>query len=457
MSQQVLQPGFDPTSLPGLTGAEIGQLITQATFSTSIGGVITTLDDAGGVPSVPNPVVDTTLTTFIWVRVGYPTSSGVFVTAYLWNPNSANPTNPSQLLNWNSVTSASIGPGELQGFQIAANTITADKLTGGISASQVVGLSALMLNALTSQSSPVPGAITGSFGTGFTLGVNALNSINQIANGILNQSNKFSGTPILPGFIDTTLGSPAANSVVMALNGTGQPASWVLKAILNMPEPDNQAGYIPVARADNSIHWTTPTAAFPAGSISAVAEIQGGQSITVTAVAATTNSWTLSTAATGTLIAGQTYVTIAGMGTKYANLNGTWLVTTVTTNASFVVVTSGIIAGSGTTTIGTVKYCNYIGTSNLNVGSSPTIVDAGTQSVTYNGVGLYTIYFTTPKGSASYLVLAQASDSNSMANAVFVRVIAKNTNYVQVLVYNLAAGSAGMSAIDSADVSVIVL
>lgn len=454
MSQQIIEAGLDVTLYPNITGANLVEMFTGATFAPEIGGVITTLDDAGGNPQVPNANGDTTLQNFIWVRIGYPTSSGVFVTAYLWNPNSANPSNPVVLLNWNSITSNTIGPATIQGFMIAPNTIPASALIGGITSNQVVGLTNLMLTALTASSTPAAGSVSGSFGSGFTLSANAINSVTQLANGIISQASKFSGTPILPSFIDTTTTAPAASSVLMAINGPGQPAAWQLKAILTLPEPvvPAQIGYIPVVQASGAYNLVAPTAAFPAGAISTAAEIQGGQAITMTSVNNSTgNTWVCSTASTGNLVANQTYVNIQGMGTKFTALNGLWLVTAVNAGVSFTVVTSGPAAGSGTTTVGTCKYADtVVGTTPLNVAS----IQLGTAGAAT--AGLYTLVFITPRSNTNYLVFAQALDTSSGTGALFAKVIQKLTTSVTIQIQSIN-NSAVISNVDNANVSIITL
>jgi hypothetical protein len=459
MSQQILNPGLDPTAYTTITGAQLAQITSQATFANSVGGAIVTTNNANGTPNVPNAVIDATLTTFLWIQLSNPAEGTQYGVVYFWNPNQGNPTNPTLYLNWNPVTAASIAPGSIQGYQIAPNTVPASALAGGITASQVIGLQNLLLNALTATSQPASGAVSGSFGSGFSLTAGSINSAALFRAGILNSYQLFSGSPILPSYIDTAVSNPAAGSVLMALNGNLSPGAWIAKAILQMAEPNNQAGYIPVVQSNGSVAWNSPTSAFPAGTITAAAEVFGTGSITVTAVSATTNTWTLSTAATGTLIASQTYITLSGYGTKYANLNGTWLVTTVTTNTSFVVVTSGNIAGSGTTTIGTSKFANYIGVSNLNVANTPTLVAGGTESVIWNSAGNYTINFVTTRGSTNYVVTAQCLDSGSTGELLVVKIKAKAATYVTIEVNSMSADGGGiiLTPTDNADVSIIVL
>jgi len=474
MSQQVLTTGLDPTSFTSITGAQLAQMVNNATFATGIGGVIVTVDGAGGGPTTPNATSDTTLQTYVWVRLGNPVASSnanSSAVGYVWNPNAANPTDPTQLLNWNPITAGSIAAGSIMGYMIAAATIPASALQGGITSSQVVGLAALFASALTSSSTPNGGAIAGSFGGGFSLLAQAVTA-GTIAPGAINLPNLFSGTPIAPSLIDTTASSPAAGSILQAPTGTGSIAQWILNAVVAMGNPGGgQAGYIPVAQSNGTVLWTAPTAAFPAGQIAASAEVTSG-SITVTAVAATTNSWICSTANTTGLIASQTLITLSGYGTKYANLNGSWLVTAVSAGVSFTVITTSNIAGSGTTTIGTSKFCNYNATtlSCLNVANSTALVGAGAGAITtygttltvpsvlWNSAGNYTIFFVTPKGNANYIVHAQVAEASSTTSLYTAKVIAKNANYVTIQTCLVTySGGLTVTPTDVTDLSVTII
>ena len=102
---------------------------------------------------------------YVWLRV-QPT----YVTAYIWNPNGA--TDPT-FLNWVTISSASIGPGSIQGFQIAANTIPATaiislssaQITGSVVAGWLAQLNiantAYATNGLMNNNSPIFGDLNG--------------------------------------------------------------------------------------------------------------------------------------------------------------------------------------------------------------------------------------------------------------------------------------------------------
>lgn len=442
MSLKILQPGFDPTGATQITGAQLAQLVASASFAINIGGNYLTTDDTNGNPTVPDPDADPTIKPFIWLRVGNPATSGNVVTPYVWNPNQAR----GALYRWQQIQQSSIGTASILGYMIAPAQIDKTKIAGTLDPSQIAGLAPLS-QFLTNASTPSAGsAIIGSFLAGLVLAANAINNINQFQAGVISNNTPFSGQVLLAANILTT--GAANNSVLMAPTGAAGLAAWLTKAILTLAEPNGgtQAGNIPVVQNDGSYALKTPTQAFPAGSISSACEVFGTGSITVSSVSATTNIWTINTANTGTLIANQTYVTFAGYGTKYNNLNGTWLVTAVTTNTSFSVTTTSNIAGSGTTVIGTTKYANFIGNSNLNIAS-----------VFYNSVGNYTINFTAPLALSSYIALVDTVDTLGTTALIKAKVIAKSTGSIQIQVYQIGTGGGSITAIDVADLSVITI
>jgi hypothetical protein len=262
MSQQVLIPGLDPTAFTAIDGAQLATIVNTATFASGIGGVIVTQDSLSGVPNVPNASSDTTLQTYIWVRLGNPNASSNANsggTCYFWDANSPNPTNPTQLLYWNPIVAGSIAPASIQGYQIASNTIPATALEGGISASQVVGLSTLFNTALTSTSTPATGAISGSFGAGFQLANQPINSSSLFVAGVLNSYTLFSGQVILPSYLDTVVSAAPVSAVMMAPVGIAGNAAWTSKAIISMAEPTTaQAGYLPTVQSNGTVSWNAP-------------------------------------------------------------------------------------------------------------------------------------------------------------------------------------------------------
>jgi hypothetical protein len=178
MSQQILVQGIDPTSFQQITGAQLKSLVSAATFAVGIGGVIITTD-AGGLPSVPAANVDTTLQTFIWIRIGV-----AAVSAYIWNP--IIPSQPTYL-NWSPLVNAALGVNTVTGGvngNIALSTITPDNISS-VSGSQVVGsLSASALANLVGTTTNAGGVLSGTFATlafvANTLALSILTSVGSV-------------------------------------------------------------------------------------------------------------------------------------------------------------------------------------------------------------------------------------------------------------------------------------
>jgi len=130
---------FDPTGYTVIDGAQLNQLVTGAYPVNGIGFVVVTAD-SGLVPNPPNANVTTKWTNYIWLRVGATT-----LTAYVWNP--AGPATTA-LLNWQTISSASIGPGTIIGSMIAANTIPATAIIS-LTYAQLTGAPALATGSTT--------------------------------------------------------------------------------------------------------------------------------------------------------------------------------------------------------------------------------------------------------------------------------------------------------------------
>lgn len=118
-STQDLVPPFDPTAYPEISGADLYQYITGAAPNSEIGFTVIT-DDVAGVPTVPDAATTTKWQRYLWLRRG-----AVNIGAYVWNPAaSSDPT----YLKWVTINIAALGTGIIQGYMIADNTITADKI-----------------------------------------------------------------------------------------------------------------------------------------------------------------------------------------------------------------------------------------------------------------------------------------------------------------------------------------
>jgi len=175
MSQQVLTPGLDPTSYTSITGAQLSQMFTLATFASGIGGVIVTTD-VNGSPVVPPGGTDSTLQSYIWIRVG-----ASAISSYIWNPlTSSNVT----YLQWTSLVSSAIGTNAVTGGptgNIALSTITSDNIAY-VSGSQITGtLSTSTLANLVQTTSVAGGVLGGTFGAlTYTAGQMALAALKAV-------------------------------------------------------------------------------------------------------------------------------------------------------------------------------------------------------------------------------------------------------------------------------------
>jgi hypothetical protein len=114
-----IQPPFDPTAYPTLSGAQLYQLVSGL-LPTSDNGFTFTTVDSGVNPVVPDGVTYATLRRFIWRRV-----SATGVSAYMWSDNGT--THPT-FQKWVSINVSAIGVGTITGDMIADNTIPYNKI-----------------------------------------------------------------------------------------------------------------------------------------------------------------------------------------------------------------------------------------------------------------------------------------------------------------------------------------
>lgn len=161
-------PGIDPTGYASISGADLYQLVAGLNVETDKGMVIVTTD-VGGNPVVPDGLTNTKFQRYMWMRISPASTS---VSLYVWNPNGAGTGFTPQL--WESVTSASIGTGSIQGYMIADNTITKEKIEN-ITMAQVIGLTTA--GYITTTSTPAIIDIAGDFLSGFTIQNNAVTEL----------------------------------------------------------------------------------------------------------------------------------------------------------------------------------------------------------------------------------------------------------------------------------------
>ena len=116
---QDLLPPFDPTAYPDISGDQLYQFGSGLVPNTDTGFVIVTTDTAG-VPDVPAAATYPKWQRYIWLR-----RSATSVSAYLWDPSR---TSDVTYLKWVGINTAALGTGVIQGYMIADNTITDDKI-----------------------------------------------------------------------------------------------------------------------------------------------------------------------------------------------------------------------------------------------------------------------------------------------------------------------------------------
>ena len=117
---------FDPTTYTSITGAQLEQLVGGLGPASGIGLIVCTTDSAG-LPNVPNPYPNEGK----WVNYTWRRTTAIAVIDYNWNPNGAtnfDPNTGAVLLQWYTITQASLGGGTIVNSMIAENTITADKI-----------------------------------------------------------------------------------------------------------------------------------------------------------------------------------------------------------------------------------------------------------------------------------------------------------------------------------------
>lgn len=193
---------FDPTAFNQISGAQLLELVNGATPFGDKGLIMTTTDIAG-IPQVPNAFSITKWQTNFWLRIG-----ATIVTVYVWNNNGAT---DATYLNWISLSSASLGPGSVQGAQIANNTITSaniqsissNLITGSVVAAWLASLNpgqtAYITNGIIQANSPLFGALGGTLAN-----PTIANNIISLAN-LMAQSVTGSATVGIGTIVDNTI------------------------------------------------------------------------------------------------------------------------------------------------------------------------------------------------------------------------------------------------------------
>lgn len=440
MSQQVLIPGLDPTAYQAIEGAQLLQMVSQCTFATGVGGILVTTDTNTGAPIVPNANIDATLVNYVWLRVGNVGTSGNFASAYVWNPNNPNPTNPGVFLNWNPIST--LAAGSINGAALIANSVPASALQGGITPSQVNGLSNLMATVLLATSNPGAGAISGSFLSGFSLTGGSVTPASFQA-GAINSNSFIAGQIIEPFNLATD--TATAYSVPMA-SGVNAVPSWISKAILALADPGagTDTGYIPVYQANGTYALVSPGSALGGSAISSITAISV-TAMTITVITGTSHTFTITvSSALPSSTPGFTFpVTFSGTGSTGATLNGSWTGTIVSSTQFTVVVTGTAVAVTSGNFPTHACYFTLLG-AQTNITSL-----SGLSSTT---PGQVQVNFTGNYGNTNYLAFASITDS-STTDCINAKIVNKAVGSITIGFWSQSANA--MAALPAGTVHLI--
>lgn len=212
-STQDFTAPFDPTAYTSIDGAELLQYLQGAYPGTDVGLVVTTTDTAGN-PNVPDATTNTKWKKYIWKRISPTTNS---ITLYVWNPNAAADVT---YLYWTPAFAAAIGAGTIQGYQIAANTIT-DGNIANVNWSKITGAP----TSLPPSGAAGPTVLSGTYpdpsikNLGITSAMIAQNAITGGSTGkIATGANGATLGDNLAPTAGSTLGSPTGGAAALAAN-----------------------------------------------------------------------------------------------------------------------------------------------------------------------------------------------------------------------------------------------
>lgn len=252
--------GLDPTAFVSITGAQLAELVGLATPYTDKGLIVLTSDSAG-IPAPPDATGTPKWQTYLWLRLSPLTTS---FTLYAWNPAQTFNVGYSDgsgnfvTTHWNPVTTGGIGAGSIQGYQIAAATITADKIQT-ISISQVTGFNPATYVQTTA--TPTGGVIGGTFASGLTINNASITTamlidlnvttgkiadknvtVGKILGGTINQllttaDNANTAAWATPPLIYSTAGIPVAANANKLLAVNGGATDYTLNTFASYADP----------------------------------------------------------------------------------------------------------------------------------------------------------------------------------------------------------------------------
>jgi hypothetical protein len=429
MSQQVLVPGIDPTTYPSISGAELLQLVEQATYATGVGGIIVTTDTSGGVPLTPDANTDPTLQNYVWVRIGNIGTTGNFASGYVWNPNNPNSTDPL-LLNWTPL--ATLSTTSIDGSVIVANSIPATALMGGITASQVVGLTNLMTTALTTSTQPSPGDISGSFLVGFSLKSGVITSA-SFTDGCISRNSIFSGQVIEPANVLSDGASGTYNSF-LGTTGVNVVPAWMTRALVTLADPTT-TGLIPVSTAANVCGWKTPSQIFAGVTVTAVAVISV-LPLDIHSIVYTNGS-TLVTATlnSGSLPFSSGTFAVSLYASAVVNATGSWLAT-ATSSTTFTYNVTTAFTSSATITNGTLTAATFT----FATGSTPLNIAPLASQNTVGLLGEFLITFSNIYSTTNYAAMVSMIDASATSTTI-AKIVTKSTSQLGIGVQLLTAGA----------------
>lgn len=202
-SNQMIVSGLDPTMplLNSITGAQLLQMLNNATMFADKGLVVTTTD-AGGIPQPPPANTTTFWQQFVWRRLDVNGKAYL----YVWD---ASVVADAILLNWISINSSNIPANSIGSSQIIPGSVSTLQV-GSIDFGKIIGF---------------PSALTGDAnGSQYPNVVVAANAITgtKIAASTIALAN------LAPEVLAAIQGNSTPSGIIAAYGATAAPAGWLL-------------------------------------------------------------------------------------------------------------------------------------------------------------------------------------------------------------------------------------